>query len=114
MPAVLRIATLADEHKAKEIKTYDVRGLTLVADAFVLCSATSEPQLRAIFNAVKEGMKEVGVKVLHSEGTFGGGWLVMDYGAVIFHIFREEARNFYDLDGLWGDAPLIDLDLQHD
>lgn len=114
LPVALRIASLADEHKAKDIRAYDVRGLTLVADAFVLCSATSEPQLRAIFNAVKEGLKEVGVKQLHSEGTFGGGWLVMDYGIVIFHIFREEARNFYDLDGLWGDAPQIDLGLKQD
>lgn len=114
MPVVLRIANLADEHKAKDIRAFDVRELTLVADAFVVCTATSEPQLRAIFNAVKVGLKEVGVKQLHSEGTFAGGWLVMDYGIVIFHIFREEARAFYDLDGLWGDAPQIDLELQQD
>lgn len=114
MPVLLRIASLADEHKAKDIKAFDVRGLTLVADAFLICSATSEPQLRAIYNAVKEGLKDVGIKQLHSEGTFTGGWLVMDYGTVIFHIFREEARNFYDLDGLWGDAPLIDLGLEKD
>ena len=112
MPVLLRIASLADQHKAKDINAYDVRGLTLVADAFLLCSASSEPQLRAIFNAVKEGLKEAGVKPLHSEGAFTGGWLVMDYGTVIFHIFRKEARNFYDLDGLWGDAPQIDLDLE--
>lgn len=111
MPVLLHIATLADEHKAKDIKAYDVRGLTLVADVFLLCSASSEPQLRAIFNAVKEGLKDAGVKQLHSEGAFTGGWFVMDYGTVIFHIFREEARNFYDLDGLWGDAPLMDLGL---
>ncbi|MCX5769266.1 MAG: ribosome silencing factor [Candidatus Hydrogenedentes bacterium] len=112
IPVLLRIAAIADQHKAKDIKACDVRGLTLVADAFLLCSASSEPQLRAIFTAVKEELKQAGVKQLHSEGAFTGGWLVMDYGTVIFHIFREEARNFYDLDGLWGDAPQINLHLE--
>lgn len=107
----LKIAALAAERKAGDIKAYDVHELTVVADIFVLCSATSEPQLRAIFNEVRDGMKQVGVAPLHSEGTFSGGWMVIDYGSVIFHLFRKEAREYYDLDGLWGDAPQVELDL---
>ena len=114
LPDTLRISALAADHKAIDIRAYDVRRLTLIADVFIMCSAGSVPQLRAVFNGVKEGMKEIGVAPLHKEGTFDGNWLVLDYGAIIFHVFRERAREFYDLDGLWGDAPEIDLDLDDD
>ena len=111
LPKVLRITSLAARFKAIDIKAYDVRGLTLIADSFVLCAAASEPQFRAIYKGVREGMKEAGIAPLNAEGNFRGAWLVLDYGTVIVHIFREEAREFYDLDGLWSDAPLIDLGL---
>lgn len=106
-----RIALLADEHKAEKIVGYAVGELTLLADAFIICSANSEPHVKAVYSAVKEGMREAGAKTLHAEGTYTNGWVVLDYGDVIFHIFREESREFYDLDGLWGDAPRIDLGL---
>ncbi len=109
--ATLRIAELAADHKAQNIKAYDVRGLTVIADVFVLCSASSEPQLRAVYNAVREGMKEAGTAPLRSEGSVSGAWLILDYGHTVFHVFRTEARAFYDLDGLWGDAPEIELEL---
>ncbi len=111
LPNARRIAALADEHKAVDIKAYDVRGLTLLADVFILVTATSEPHVKAVFSAVKGGMREIGLKTLHAEGTYTSGWLVLDYGNIILHIFRKEAREFYDLDGLWGDAPLLDLAL---
>lgn len=111
MPDVLRIADAALHHKAQDLRAYDVRGLTLIADAFVLCSASSEPQLKAIFSNVRKEMREVGRKALHAEGQPGDGWLVLDFGTVIFHVFKEEQRGFYDLDTLWGDAPEIALDL---
>lgn len=109
LPNTRKIAELAAEHHAIDLRAYDLRGLTLIADSFVLCSASSEPHFKAIFNSVVEGMKGIGVVPLHREGALTGGWLVLDYGTVIFHIFREEARAFYDLDGLWGDAPQINL-----
>ncbi|MBI5092008.1 MAG: ribosome silencing factor [Candidatus Hydrogenedentes bacterium] len=105
----MEIAELAADHKAKDLKAYDVRGLTVIADTFVLCTATSEPQLKAIVGAVRDGMKEVGVPPLYVEGALSGGWMLMDYGDVILHVFREDARDFYDLDGLWADAPEIAL-----
>ena len=110
----LRIATLAADKKASEIKAYDVRGLTLIADTFVICTVHSTPQLKAVYNAVKDGMKEIGVPPLHSEGaegSFTSDWLLMDYGAILFHVFREKSREFYDLDDMWADAKNIALNL---
>lgn len=110
LPNVLRMASIAADYKAIGVKALDLRGLTLVADSFVICSAASEPQLKAIFRAVKDGMKKVGVAPLRAEGEMSGGWLVLDYGNILFHLFRTEAREFYDLEGLWGDAPNINLE----
>lgn len=110
-PSVRQIAALADEHKAINIRAYDLRGLTVIADAFVVCTANSEPHVKAVSSAILSGMREHGVRPRHSEGTYRNGWLVIDYGHVIVHIFRKETREFYDLDGLWGDAPRIDLEL---
>lgn len=104
-----RVAELAAQHKAMDIKAYDVHGLTLIADSFVVCSANSEPHMKAVANAVRDGMKEVGVRPLGTEGEASGAWLIVDFGYIIFHLFRAEARTFYDLDGLWGDAPEVDL-----
>jgi ribosome-associated protein len=111
LPTALRLAAVAADHQARDIKGYDVRGLTLIADAFIICSARSEPQMKAIQQAVLEEMKGINVRPLSTEGGTESGWVVMDYGDVILHLFREEARAFYDLDGLWADAPEIDLDL---
>ena len=111
MANVLRMADLAADKKAGEIKAYDVRGMTLIADVLIICTATSEPQLKAIYAAVRDGMKEVGVAPYRNEGVFSGGWILLDFSTVIFHIFREQARAFYDLDGMWADAPEIPLEL---
>ena len=74
--------------------------------------ATIADEVKAILNHVKEGMKAIGVAPLHVEGAVSGAWLILDYGDIIFHIFRKEARIYYDLDALWGDAPQIDLGLE--
>lgn len=104
------LAGFAAEKKAVDIRAYDIRGLSLVADALVLCTATSEPQVKAVFHAVESGMEKEGISPLRTEGSFSGGWLLMDYGTVIFHLFREQARKYYDLDGFWGDAKEIPLE----
>ncbi len=111
IPNARRIAALMDEHKAEDIRAYDVRELTVLADAFIVCTANSEPHVKAVFSTVKQGMREIGVNTLHAEGAYTSGWVVLDYGSIIVHIFRKEAREFYDLDGLWGDAPRLDLAL---
>lgn len=112
LPDTIRIAELAARHKARDIKAYDLRGLTVMADVFIICSASSEPQVKAIYSSIREGMKEIGVRPRHAEGTPAVGWLLIDFGNIVVHVFREKARQFYDLDGLWGDAPPIDLGLE--
>ncbi len=111
LPNTRRIAAIAADKKALNIRAYDVFGLTVIADAFVICSVTSEPQMKGVVNAVREGMKEIGVAPLRTEGAVNGGWILMDYGAIIFHVFRQQSREFYDLDGMWADAKEIALGL---
>jgi len=94
IPNTLRIAAWADEMHAVDIRAYDVRGLTVLADAFIICSARSEPQIKAVVSAVKEGMKEIGVKPLNVEGQYTSGWVVLDFGSIVCHVFREESRTF--------------------
>lgn len=108
------IARIASEKKAKDIKAYNLEGLTLLADSFILCTVTSEPQQKAVFNAVYEELKTKGIIPLSTEGSFQDNWMVMDYGSVVFHIFKQKARDYYDLDGMWGDAPKIELKLKED
>jgi len=112
LPATRLIASLADDHKAIDIRAYDLRGLTVIADSFVVCTATSEPHVKAVSSAILSGTRDAGLKARNSEGNHRNNWLVLDYGNIIVHIFRKETREFYDLDGLWGDAPRIPLDLE--
>ena len=112
LPYVLRMADTIAGFKAKNIRAYDMRGLTLLAACFVMCSVTSDPQMKAVYNGVKDEMKEAGLRPYHAEGEFKGNWLVLDFGDILVHIFRAEAYEFYDLEGLWGDAPEIDLQLE--
>lgn len=107
-----RLADLVLEKKAKDLKIYNVNGLTTTTDALVICTVTSEPQVKAVYSAVKEGMRESGVPSIYTEGGYSDGWLIMDFGDILFHIFREQAREYYDLDGLWADAPEFKLDLK--
>ncbi len=102
-----KIVTYASERKAHDISVLDIRGLTIIADAFVLLSGTSDPQLKALYNGIREGMKSEGVRPLRSEGSVTGKWLLIDYGDIIVHIFHVETREFYDIDALWADAPSL-------
>ena len=103
----LQIAEVAQSKHAGEIVIFHVSDLTSVADFFVLCSAESEPQMRAIADAVEESLSKMGARPYGREGREGGLWILIDYNDVILHIFKKEAREFYNLDRLWGDAPLI-------
>lgn len=114
LPNTLRIVEAAVSKKAINIKAYDVREITLLADSFIICSASSEPQMKAILNEVQSEMRKIGVRPLHIEVDIQGNWNLLDFGNVIFHVFREEAREYYDLDSLWGDAKEIELELEED
>lgn len=83
--------------------------MTSLADFFVICSAESEPQIRAIIDATEESLSKEGARPLGVEGREAGSWVLVDFNDVILHIFRKETREFYDLDRLWGDAPRLFL-----
>ncbi len=90
--------------KAIDIKILDLRGLTSFTDFFVICSGTSDRQLRAIGDRVIEELKKEGLTPLSKEGYEQGQWVLIDYPGVVLHVFTEEARAHYDLEGFWEKA----------
>jgi ribosome-associated protein len=93
--------------KAESVVVLDVRGLTSIADAFIICSGRSNRQVSAVADHVERFLKQEGIRPLSVEGRKEGHWVLMDYGQVIIHIFYTETRTFYDLEGLWVDAKRI-------
>ncbi len=93
--------------KAQDVVLLDVRKLTSIADAFIICSGHSSRQVMAIANYIEEYLKERKIRALSVEGKKEGQWVLLDYGHVIMHIFYEPIREFYDLEGLWVDAERV-------
>lgn len=94
------IFELADGIKAERIETLDVSKKTSIADYFVVCSGNSDTHVNAIVDRVEEKLRERGTKPLRREKT-SSGWVLLDFGDVIFHVMLEEKRQFYDLEALW-------------
>jgi len=105
----LRAAQAALEKKASDLIVFKVGGLTTVADYFVICSADSQRQVRAIRDHIDDTLSQRGCRPFSTEGEATGRWVLMDYSDIIVHIFKEEIRPFYALERLWGDAPRLDL-----
>ncbi|HLC15062.1 MAG TPA: ribosome silencing factor [Thermodesulfovibrionia bacterium] len=104
------IAETAFAKKARNIMILELENLTIISDFFVICTADSSPQIKAIVDDVEERLLgTLGMKPLGIDGQSYDRWVVMDYGDVIFHVFDEEKRNFYELEKLWLDAPRIAL-----
>jgi ribosome-associated protein len=104
-PVALAIAKAALDKKAEDVLLLDVRGLTSYADYFVVMTADSDRQAGAIADHLDEEMKKAGVGKVGVEGYEGGRWILVDYGDVVAHVMNREAREFYDLESLWADAP---------
>ncbi len=102
-----RIVALAEDKKASDIVLIDVSALTSIADYFVICSGSSERQLGAIADGIIEGLKDDGVSPLGREGAAGAHWVLIDFGAVIVHVFAPPERDYYQLEKLWADAPTL-------
>lgn len=100
------LAQAASEKKARDILILDVNGISMVADFFIICSANSTTQVKAIADNIEEKLAEQGIKLLHKEGYREGRWILLDYGSCVMHVFVEEDRIFYNLERLWGDAPV--------
>ena len=105
----IALAKALDGKKGQDIKVLKTEELTTLADYFVLCTATSSTQVKAMSDACEEAMEKQGERVHHIEGHRSGTWVLMDYSCVVVHIFTEEAREFYDLERLWKDAQEVDL-----
>lgn len=102
------IVGVLDEHKAENIVLLDLRPDTVIADFFVICTGTSDRQLKALIEHVKGEVKEdCDRRAYSAEGKAGSGWLLLDYGDVVVHLFLGEVRRFYDLEGLWHEANIM-------
>jgi ribosome-associated protein len=102
------IVDVVDEHKAENIVLLDLRPDTVIADFFVLCTGTSDRQLKALVEHIRESVKEqFDKRPFSQEGTPESGWLLLDYGDVVVHLFLEEVRAYYDLEGLWHQANVL-------
>ena len=99
-------AEAAAEKKGQDVVTLDISPVSLIADYFVIASASNKIQMVAMADNVQEQLAKQGLSILHREGRAGASWILLDYGAVVVHIFREDARQFYALERLWGDAPV--------
>ncbi|MBZ0270242.1 ribosome silencing factor [bacterium] len=105
-----RAAHLALEKKARDILILDLHDLTSASDRFVVCSADSETQVKAVADHVLAGLAKHGVKAWHVEGLESRRWVLLDYVDVVVHVFYSETRDFYALETLWGDAPATRVD----
>jgi ribosome-associated protein len=90
--------------KAGNLALLDVRGLSSVADFFIICSGRSSRQVSAIADFIQMDLKKQGIRPLSVEGKKEGHWVLLDYGHVVLHVFYEPLRDFYDLESLWIDA----------
>lgn len=104
----LKCAALALDKKAYEVRIYEISRISSIADYLVLASGTSDKQVQAIAEAVKQGLKPFG-RHLDIEGLQEGNWVIIDYGDIIFHAFHEDKRRYYNLDDLWSAAPAVEI-----
>ena len=105
-----RAARAALDKRATDLVVLDVRRVSSVADYFVLCSGKSTTHVESISEAIREDLKTDGTRPLHAEGVAESGWILLDYGDVLVHVFLEDTRAYYALERLWGDAPAVPLD----
>ena len=104
-----RAVRAAADKKAHDIVVLDIGPTLAITDYFLICSGSSDRQVRTIAEEVEVKLKEDGLPPLRSEGESGGGWILIDYGEFVVHVFTDEMRQYYDLERLWKDVPRPDL-----
>lgn len=106
---MVKIAVHAlEEKKGEDIKIIDINGVSVIADYFVLASATNTSQLHALVDSVEEKLYKAGYECKQKEGNLTSTWILMDYGDVIVHVFSQEDRLFYDLERIWRDGKVLE------
>lgn len=107
---LLKIAVkAADDKRAEDILALNMKGISLIADYFIICHGNSDKQVQAIAREMKEKAQEHGYDVKRIEGFDEGRWVLIDLGDVVAHVFHRDERTYYKLERLWGDAPLEDI-----
>ncbi len=107
--SAITLAKALDSKKGIDIKVLRTGDLTTLADYFVICSGTSNTQIKALSEACEKAMDEAGEPAHHVEGHRDGTWVLLAFSTVIVHVFTDEARKFYDLERLWADAEQVDV-----
>src|SRR5690242_20798751 len=100
-------ADIASDKKASDVLVLDIREVTTIADYFVICSGSNPRQLQAIAEALEENLEKQGARMFHREGVADTGWILLDFGDVIVHIFGTKEREYYRLERLWSEAKTV-------
>ncbi|WP_039767650.1 ribosome silencing factor [Caldicellulosiruptor sp. F32] len=106
MEKILQIVRILSQKKAQDIVVLDISKLTIIADYFIICSASNIQHVKALVDEIEEKSP---ADILRIEGKESYRWVVVDYGDVILHIFHEKEREFYNLERLWIDAPKVEI-----
>ena len=99
-----------DDKKGQDINIIDIHNVSVIADYFVIASGTNSNQVQAIVDNVEEQLGRAGFEAKQIEGNRNSSWILMDYGDVIVHVFDEENRLFYDLERIWRDGKVLEMD----
>lgn len=102
-----QISEIMDSKKAQDLTVLSVKGLSPIADYFIIATGTSSTHINALADYVEKGMRDVGVMLRHKEGKLQGGWLLLDFRDIVVHIFSSDLREYYSLERIWSDAPRI-------
>jgi len=105
-----KIANIIFNKKGYDVKILDLRKVASFADFFVICSADSDTQVKAIADEIDKSLRDEGIKCWHKEGYIALSWVLLDYVDVVVHIFKKETREFYNIEKLWGDAPTTEVE----
>ena len=105
-PLLIQILDLAIDKKAGRIVIFDVRGLSSLTDFFMVCHGNSEAQVKAIVDNIRKGTEN---KPRHLEGYENQNWILLDYFDVVVHVFKKDERDYYELERLWADAPMKEI-----
>jgi len=106
---VKKMVSVLDERLAKNIKVIDIRGLSIMTDYFVVATAGNTNHIHALADYLEDEMTKIDMHYSHMEGFKSGNWILMDYGDIVVHIFDEASREFYDLERIWRDGKLIEM-----
>ncbi|MDN5352989.1 MAG: ribosome-associated protein [Clostridiales bacterium] len=108
-----RIYDLLDDKKGRDISVLSVRGISSLADYFIIVSGGSSTQIQALADHVEKMLHQEGVDLKHREGKAQGGWILLDYRDIVIHIFSEDMRSYYGLERIWNDAKTVDFSRVH-